>query len=55
MYLEDWSNGMRNSKDYVFEFLEFLSTQPVKRIMLPDTLGILTPSESYEFVKEIKD
>ena len=55
VYLEDWSNGMRNSKDYVLEFLEFLSTQPVKRIMLPDTLGILTPSETYEFVKEIKD
>ena len=55
VYLEDWSNGMRNSKDYVFEFLAFLSTQPVKRIMLPDTLGILTPSESYVFVKEIKD
>lgn len=55
VYLEDWSNGMRNSKDYVFEFLAFLTTQPVKRIMLPDTLGILTPSESYEFVKEIKD
>ncbi|MFD1162181.1 alpha-isopropylmalate synthase regulatory domain-containing protein [Hwangdonia seohaensis] len=55
IYLEDWSNGMRNSKAYVFEFLEFLSTQPVKRIMLPDTLGILTPPESYAFVKEIKD
>ncbi|MBD0822741.1 alpha-isopropylmalate synthase regulatory domain-containing protein [Aestuariibaculum marinum] len=55
IYLEDWSNGMRNSKDYVFQFLEFLSTQKVDRIMLPDTLGILTPPESYEFVKEIKE
>lgn len=55
IYLEDWSNGMRNSKDYVFQFLEFLSTQNVDRIMLPDTLGILTPAESFEFVKEIKD
>lgn len=54
VYLEDWSNGMRNSKDYVFEFLEFLSTQPVKRIMLPDTLGVLTPTESFAFVSEIK-
>lgn len=54
VYLEDWSNGMRNSKDYVYEFLEFLSTQPVKRIMLPDTLGVLTPSESYAFVLEIR-
>ena len=55
VYLEDWSNGMRNSKDYVFEFLEFLATQPLKRIMLPDTLGILTPDESYNFVKEIRE
>ncbi|GAA3581103.1 alpha-isopropylmalate synthase regulatory domain-containing protein [Snuella lapsa] len=55
IYLEDWSNGMRNSRDYVFEFLEFLATQPVKRIMLPDTLGILTPKESYDFIKEIRD
>ncbi|WP_405293016.1 alpha-isopropylmalate synthase regulatory domain-containing protein [Algibacter sp. Ld11] len=55
IYLEDWSNGMRNSKTYVFDFLEFLATQPVKRIMLPDTLGVLTPEESFAFVKEIKD
>lgn len=55
VYLEDWSNGMRNSKAYVFEFLEFLATQPVKRIMLPDTLGVLTPDESFNFVKQIKD
>ncbi len=54
VYLEDWSNGMRNSKAYVFEFLAFLSTQPVKRIMLPDTLGVLTPAESYDFVSEIR-
>ncbi len=55
VYLEDWSNGMRNSKAYVFEFLAFLSTQNVKRIMLPDTLGVLTPQESFDYVKEIKD
>ena len=29
VYLEDWSNGMRNSPEYVFQFLEFLSKQPV--------------------------
>ena len=55
VYLEDWSNGMRNSKDYVYEFLDFLKTQKVARIMLPDTLGVLTPKESYDFIKEIKD
>ena len=53
VYLEDWSNGMRHSKEYVFQYLDFLVTQPVKRIMLPDTLGILIPSEVYEFVSSI--
>lgn len=53
VYLEDWSNGMRHSRDYVFQYLDFLQTQPVKRIMLPDTLGILIPSEAYEYVSAI--
>lgn len=53
IYLEDWSNGMRNSKAYVFQFLDFLATQPVKRIMLPDTLGILTYWETRIFISEI--
>jgi D-citramalate synthase len=55
VYLEDWSNGMRNSKAYVFQFLDFLKALGVARIMLPDTLGVLTPNESYNFIKEIKD
>ncbi|SDE65271.1 D-citramalate synthase [Dyadobacter soli] len=55
VYLEDWSNGMRSSKEYVFQSLDFLTTMPVKRILLPDTLGILTPFESYTFIKEIVD
>ncbi|WP_187359841.1 alpha-isopropylmalate synthase regulatory domain-containing protein [Mucilaginibacter ginsenosidivorans] len=53
VYLEDWSNGMRHSKDYVFQYLEFLVKQPVKRILLPDTLGVLIPSETREYLKEI--
>ncbi len=54
VYLEDWSNGMRNSPEYVFQFLDFLSQQPVKRILLPDTLGILTPAETYQYISELK-
>lgn len=54
VYLEDWSNGMRASRDYVFRFLDFLSTQPVSKVLLPDTLGILKPSETFEFLAEIK-
>jgi (R)-citramalate synthase len=52
VYLEDWSNGMRHSKEYVFKYLDFLTKQPVKRIMLPDTLGILIPGEVAEFITE---
>lgn len=53
VYLEDWSNGMRHSRDYVFQYLDFLQHQPIKRIMLPDTLGVLIPSEVFEYVSEI--
>jgi D-citramalate synthase len=53
VYLEDWSNGMRNSKDYVYKYLDFLKTLPVKRILLPDTLGVLSPKETYVFLCDI--
>ncbi|WP_220275232.1 alpha-isopropylmalate synthase regulatory domain-containing protein [Emticicia sp. BO119] len=53
VYLEDWSNGMRNSPEYVFQYLDFLTKQPIERVLLPDTLGVLTPTESYEFVHAI--
>ena len=53
VYLEDWSNGMRNSPDYVFQYLDFIAAQPVKRVMLPDTLGILTPDEVTNFIGQI--
>ncbi|EHQ28567.1 alpha-isopropylmalate synthase regulatory domain-containing protein [Mucilaginibacter paludis] len=54
VYLEDWSNGMRNSPGYVFQLLDFLTGQAIKRILLPDTLGILTPAETFKFITEIK-
>ncbi|RFS15842.1 2-isopropylmalate synthase [Emticicia sp. C21] len=53
VYLEDWSNGMRNSREYVFQYLDFLTKQPIERVLLPDTLGVLTPAESFEFVHAI--
>ena len=55
VYLEDWSNGMKNSKKYVFEYLDFLYKQNIKRLLLPDTLGILTHYEVYQFINEIKN
>ena len=53
VYLEDWSNGMKDSKHYVFDFLVFLKTQPINRVLLPDTLGVLSPEQSYLFIDEI--
>ena len=46
IYLEDWSNGMKNSKNYVMDFLDFLYEKRIKRLLLPDTLGILTHQET---------
>jgi D-citramalate synthase len=53
VYLEDWSNGMRNSKEYVLQYLDFITQLPVKRILLPDTLGVLTYWETGEYIKEL--
>ncbi|MDV7187898.1 alpha-isopropylmalate synthase regulatory domain-containing protein [Lutibacter sp. TH_r2] len=53
VYLEDWSNGMRNSPDYVFQFLDFLATLPIERILLPDTLGVLTHRETFNYFSKI--
>lgn len=54
VYLEDWSNGMKNSPEYVYQYLNFLSKQPIKRILLPDTLGVLTPSETFQYIAELR-
>ena len=53
VYLEDWSNGMRSSKDYVHFMISSLKDEKVERFMLPDTLGILDPDETYDFCHEM--
>ena len=55
VYLEDWSNGYKNSRDYVMKTISFLTSQNVKRIMLPDTLGILYPKDVFNYISEIKE
>jgi len=49
VYLEDWSNGMRESEDYVYFMVDSLKDEGIKRFMLPDTLGILNPDETRDF------
>ena len=49
LYLEDWSNGMISSPDYVFFMMDSLKDSGIERFMLPDTLGILNPTQTREF------
>ncbi|WP_446779754.1 alpha-isopropylmalate synthase regulatory domain-containing protein [Macellibacteroides fermentans] len=53
VYLEDWSNGMLHSPEYVYQLMNGLKDLPIKRFMLPDTLGILNPRNTYFFCKEM--
>ena len=53
IYLEDWSNGMNDSEDYVFQMMDQLQHQPIRRFMLPDTLGILNPDKTKEYVSKM--
>ena len=46
LYLEDWSNGIKNSYKYVYELMDAVRHLPIKRYMLPDTLGILNPYDT---------
>jgi (R)-citramalate synthase len=55
IYLEDWSNGMIHSESYVFYMLDSLKDENIDRFMLPDTLGILNPEQTYMFCKSIVD
>ena len=45
MYLEDWSNGYKDSKDYVFGLLEKTAHLGIGHYLLPDTLGLMSPAE----------
>lgn len=49
LYLEDWSNGMLHSPEYVLSLVKDLADSGIKRFMLPDTLGILNPNQVLEF------
>lgn len=54
IYFEDWSNGMRNSPEYMYQMLDSLQETSIVRYMLPDTLGILNHEETYNFCLDIK-
>ncbi len=55
LYLEDWSNGMLLSPDYVSYIMDALKEENIRRFMLPDTLGILNPDQTYALCKKMCD
>lgn len=55
LYLEDWSSGMKDSPDYVFQMMDALVESGIKRFLLPDTLGILNPIQVLEYLGKMKE
>ena len=54
LYLEDWSNGMKDSPEYVYQLLDSLvATTAIKRFMLPDTLGVMNPLQVIEYFRKM--
>lgn len=53
LYLEDWSNGMKDSPDYVYSMVDALRDTGIKRFMLPDTLGIMNPLQAIEYFRKM--
>src|SRR5574344_2866940 len=53
LYLEDWSSGMKDSPEYVYQMMDELVNTSIKRFLLPDTLGILNPLQVIEFFRKM--
>jgi len=53
IYLEDWSNGYKDSPEYVYEMVTKLLDADIKHFMLPDTLGVMSPSEVFESLSDM--
>ena len=55
VYLEDWSNGYQDSRDYVFGLMDRLQDSGINHFMLPDTLGVMSPDEVYVNLSDMCD
>ena len=53
LYLEDWSNGMKDSIEYVYQMMDVLCDIGIRRFMLPDTLGIMNPLQCIEYFRKM--
>ena len=53
LYLEDWSNGMKDSPNYVYQLMDALVDSGIRRFMLPDTLGIMNPLQVIDYMRKM--
>lgn len=53
LYLEDWSSGMKDSPEYVFKLIDSLHDKNICRFLLPDTLGILSPTQTMDYISQV--
>jgi len=53
VYLEDWSNGYKDNRDYVFALMDNLQRTGISHFMLPDTLGVMSPEEVYSNLNDM--
>lgn len=53
LYLEDWSNGVKNTRQYLYRLMDTIAGLQIERFMLPDTLGILTPTQTFYYVRRM--
>lgn len=54
LYLEDWSSGMKDSPEYVYQVVDALRDSGIRRFLLPDTLGILNPLQCVEYMRKMR-
>ena len=55
MYLEDWSSGYSDSRDYVYGLVSGTQNLGISHYLLPDTLGLFSPQEVFDSLKEMKE
>ncbi|MEE9395573.1 MAG: alpha-isopropylmalate synthase regulatory domain-containing protein [Methylococcales bacterium] len=53
VYLEDWSNGYKDSREYVYGLMDKLQYSGIKHFMLPDTLGVMAPDEVFDSLSDM--
>lgn len=53
IYLEDWSNGYKDSPEYVYQMVEKLQDSGIAHFMLPDTLGVMSPDEVFDSLTDM--